>query len=541
MAQRFETLDKLIDYAFEEFADLPAFTCMGHTLSFREVDDLSARVANFLLNDLGLERGDRLAIQMPNILQFPVVLYGAVRAGIVVVNVNPLYTPREIEHQLKDSGAKALFVLSNVAANAASIIANTDVKTVITTDLADLHPGLKRVLINFVVKKIKKLVPEFQFPSSVKLRDVLNKTAPTFSRPEFKSDDIVVLQYTGGTTGVAKGAMLTHGNLSANVWQMLTHMPNLFEKGKEVWVACLPFYHIYAFNMHGLVAFSTGGHNILIPNPRDLDALVKAIDGQGMTIFICINTLMNALNRFEPFKALDFSSLKVTTAGGMALTEDVARVWQEVTGSKISEGYGLTETSPVVSGNPLENIQIGTIGKPLPETEVKVVDENGKSLAIGEVGELCVRGPQVMKGYWQKPQETAKVLSDEGWLCTGDMAVIREDGYLKIVDRKKDMILVSGFNVYPNEIEDIVCTHPDIFEAAAIGVPDAESGEAVKLFIVKDKPSLTEDEVYAFCKEHLTGYKRPKYIEFRDSLPKTNVGKILRKDLRSNTETDAAA
>ena len=532
MAIRFDTIDKLLEYAFKEYANKDAYTCKDCTLKYSEIDELSKKFASYLLNHTTLRPGDRIAIQLPNILQFPVALFGAIRAGIIVVNVNPLYTPREIKHQLKDSGAKALVVLSNVAANVASIIQQTDVQTVIVTSFADLHPAPKRWLINFVIKNIKKLVPSFQFKRSVSFRRALSLGKKDFEKLEFISDDIAVLQYTGGTTGVAKGAMLTHGNLCSNVWQMMTHMPNLFASGTEVWVACLPFYHIYGLNMHGLCATCTGGHNILIPNPRDLDSLVKEIDGKGMTIFVGINTLLNALSRFEGFKKLDFSTLKLTTAGGMALTEDVARVWKDVTGSDISEGYGLTETSPVVSGNPIEAIQVGTVGTPLPETELKIVDDNGNPLAIGEVGELCVRGPQVMKGYWLKPEETENVLSADGWLRTGDMAVIKKDGYVKIVDRKKDMILVSGFNVYPNEIEDVVCTHPNIIEAAAVGLPDSECGELVKLFVVTDKDTLTEEEVYEYCKERLTAYKRPKIIEFKDALPKSNVGKILRKDLR---------
>lgn len=534
MTIRFDTLDKLLDYSFKEYASLNAYSCTGHTLSYKQVDELSQRFASYLRNQLGLQPGDRIALQMPNILQFPVALFGAIRAGVVVVNVNPLYTPREIKHQLQDSGAKALVVLSNVAANVASVIQQTDVKTVIVTNFADLHPAPKRWLINFVVKNVKKLVPDFQFENSISFRNALALGNKPFEAPAFKPDDVAVLQYTGGTTGVAKGAMLSHNNLCSNVWQLLTHMPDLCDIGKEVWVACLPFYHIYALNLHGLCSVCTGGHNILIPNPRDMAAVVKALDGSGMTIFIGINTLLNALARYEPFKQLDFSTLKITTAGGMALNEDVAVNWKKVTGSDISEGYGLTETSPVVSGNPLQAIKIGTIGKALPETEIKVVDDNGNTLPQGEVGELCVRGPQVMKGYWQKPEETANVLSADGWLRTGDMAVVREDGYIKIVDRKKDMILVSGFNVYPNEIEDVVCTHPNIVEAAAIGVPDIESGEVVKLFVVVDSDTITEEEIYNYCKERLTAYKRPKIIEFKESLPKTNVGKILRKDLREH-------
>lgn len=532
MTQRFETLDKLLEHAFSEYANKPAYTCTGHTLLYKDVDKLSQRFANYLHHHSGLQPGDRIAVQLPNILQFPIVLYGAIRAGLIIVNVNPLYTPREIKHQLKDSGAKALVVLSNVAANVASIIQQTDVKTVIVTNFADFHPAPKRWLINFVVKHVKKLVPTFHFKQSIGLRRALSLGNKSFESPGFVGDDVAVLQYTGGTTGIAKGAMLTHKNLCSNVWQMITHMPDLFVPGEEVWAACLPFYHIYALNLHGLCALDTGAHNILIPNPRDMDSVVKSLEGRNVTIFVGINTLLNALCRYEPFKKLDFTSLKLTTAGGMALTEDVAKLWHSVTGSVISEGYGLTETSPVVCGNPADNIQVGTIGKPLPETELKFVDDAGVTVAKGEVGELCVRGPQVMKGYWQKPEETSNVLSTDGWLRTGDMAVLKADGYVKIVDRKKDMISVSGFKVYPNEVEDVVCTHPDIIEAAAIGVPDSESGELVKLFVVTDKDTLTEEEIYEYCKERLTAYKRPKIIVFKDALPKSNVGKILRKDLR---------
>lgn len=540
MIPRFDTLDALLEYAFKEYPDKPAFTCTGHTLSFRQIEKLSRRFANYLSNHTSLQPGDRIAIQLPNVLQYPVVMYGALLAGLIVVNVNPLYTPRELKHQLKDSGAKALVVLVNVAANVASIIQQTDITTVITTSFADLHPAPKRWLINYVVKNVKKLVPEFEFKNSISLRRALFMGRKSASAHKCNTEDVAVLQYTGGTTGVAKGAMLSHKNLCSNSWQMIKHMPEVFVRGEEVWIACLPLYHIYAFNLHGFSSLCMGVHNILIPNPRDLDSLVKALLPHRMTVFIGINTLLNALARFAPFKQVDFSSLKITTAGGMALTEDVAKLWTATTGSSISEGYGLTETSPVVSGNPVDAIQLGTIGQPLPETEVKTVDDMGNDLALGEVGELCVRGPQVMKGYWQRPDETEKVLSSDGWLRTGDMAIIQKDGYLRIVDRKKDMILVSGFNVYPNEVEDVICTHPDIIEAAAVGAPDSESGEVVKLFVVTENDTLTEDEVYDYCKERLTGYKRPKIIEFRDSLPKSNVGKILRKELRDTPENSAA-
>ena len=532
MIPRFNTLTELLEYSFKEYPQKPAFTCAGYTLNFQQLEKHSKRFASYLIHHTDLVPGDRIAIQMPNILQFPVAVYGALFAGLIVVNVNPLYTPRELKHQLKDSGAKALVVLSNVASNVASVIPQTDITTVIETNFADLHPAPKRWLINYVVKHVKKLVPKYEFNNSISFRKALSRGNKAFEVQAKNADDVAVLQYTGGTTGVAKGAMLTHGNLCSNVWQMIKHMPEVFDAEREVWVACLPLYHIYAFNLHGLCSICAGAHNVLIPNPRDLHSLTQALLPHKITVFIGINTLLNALSRFEEFKQVDFSSLKITTAGGMALTEDVGRIWKEVTGSNISEGYGLTETSPVVCGNPVAAIQMGTIGIPLPETEVKVVDDNGNTLPPGETGELLVRGPQIMKGYWQRPAETDNVLSNDGWLKTGDMAVIKDDGYLKIVDRKKDMILVSGFNVYPNEVEDVVCTHPDIIEAAAVGVPDLESGEVVKLFVVTQNETLTEDDVYDFCKERLTGYKRPKIIEFRDSLPKSNVGKILRKDLR---------
>lgn len=531
---RYKTLLELIETTFDKYAALSAYSCMGHTLTFAEVDRLSALFARYLQHGLGLQAGDRIAVQLPNILQFPVVLYGAMRAGLVVVNANPLYTSREIKYQLCDSGAKALVVLSNIAANASEIIRDTQVETVIVTDIADLHPQPKRLIINAVVKHLKKMVPAYSFPNTVSLRDALANTYPEVALADVSPYDLAVLQYTGGTTGVSKGAVLTHRNLAENVWQVVSHMESAFDEGKETFVACLPLYHIYALNLHALGAFSRGAHNILIPNPRDLAALVKEIKRHRMTIFIGINTLFNALCRFSAFQKMDFSSLKLTTSGGMALTEDAAKSWIAVTGNDICEGYGLTETSPVVCGNQAGGIQRGTIGLPVPETELKVIDDDGNRLPNGEAGELCVRGPQVMQGYWNNPVETAKVLSVDGWLKTGDIAVINDDGYVKIVDRKKDMILVSGFNVYPNEVEDIATQMPEILEAAAVGVADECSGEVVKLFVVRVDSTLTEEAVKAFCRQNLTGYKAPKYVEFRDALPKSNVGKILRKELRDS-------
>lgn len=532
--KRFDTVFDLLEHTFSVHAKKPAFTSMGATLSYEDIDKLSYRFASYLQNQLGLKTGDRIAIQLPNVLAFPVAYYGAVRAGLVVVNTNPLYTPRELLHQLKDSQAKVLVVLSNVANSAAEIIKETDVEQVIVTSISDFHPPLKRHLINFVIKYVKKMVPKYSFEKSISIREAIELGDQDVRPVKIESDHLLMLQYTGGTTGVSKGAMLNHHNLCSNVWQVGEHIPEAFGEQAETLVACLPLYHIYALNLHLLAAASCGSHNLLIVNPRDLAALVAAIKPWKFTVFVGINTLFTALSRFDAFKQLDFSKLKITSAGGMALTMDAAEKWQTVTGCKVVEGYGLTETSPVVSGNQLDRIQLGTIGTPVPETEVKVIDDEGADLPTGEVGELCVRGPQVMMGYWQRPDETANVLSDDGWLKTGDMAIIQEDGYIKIVDRKKDMIIVSGFNVYPNEIEDIVCQLPDVLEAAAIGVPHEKSGESVKLFVVRTNDSLTEKAILEHCEQFLTGYKMPKSIQFCEDLPKTNVGKILRRELRSN-------
>jgi len=528
---RYNNTLELLEHSFEVYADKPAYTCMGQTLTYREMDDLSNRFASYLRNDLNLSEGDRVAIQLPNILQFPVVLYGILRAGLVVVNTNPLYTPREIKHQLRDSGAKVLIVLSNIAHNAASIVKQTEVETVIVTNLADLHPTPKRLLINSVVKYVKKLVPPFEFENKVSLRQCLKNAAQPFARPVFSDDSLMVLQYTGGTTGISKGAMLTQKNVTTNVWQTLCQLENAFVPGKETFVACLPLYHIYALNIHALAGFCLGEHNLLIPNPRDLNSMIKALAAQPFTVFVGLNTLFTALARNEAFKALDFSSLKVTSSGGMALTDHAADTWKAVTGCDVCEGYGLTETSPVVCSNRIDDIRRGTVGTAVNETEILLLDDDGKPVTDGP-GELCVRGPQVMKGYWNNEDETNKVLSDDGWLKTGDIAEIDSDGCIRIVDRKKDMILVSGFNVYPNEVEDAATQMPEIVEAAAIGIPDEKCGEIVKLFVVAVNNKLTEEEVYNFCRKNLTAYKVPKIIEFRDALPKTNVGKILRRELR---------
>ncbi|WP_305080543.1 AMP-binding protein [Microbulbifer guangxiensis] len=519
--------------ACAKFGDRPAFTCLGHTLSISDIDKLSGRFASYLQNHTNLKPGDRIAVQLPNVLQYPVVVFGAMRAGLVVVNTNPLYTRRELKHQLNDSGAKALVVLANIADTASQVIGETGVETVIVSEIADLHSPLKRTLINSVAKYVKKMVPEFSFRNQVNFRDAMNLGGKQPHQDvERGPEDVAVLQYTGGTTGVAKGAMLTNRNLVANMEQVREALGDSIKEGEEIYIAPLPLYHIYAFTIHCMSLFATGNHSILIPNPRDIPAFVKTLKGIRFTGFVGLNTLFNGLMRNPDFAELDFSKLHTTASGGMALTRDTAKRWEEMTGCVVTEGYGMTETSPVVSFNPAEAVQLGTVGKPVPATEVKVIDENGNDLPNNTPGELCVRGPQVMKGYWQREEATAETIDSEGWLRTGDMAVIQDDGYIKIVDRKKDMIIVSGFNVYPNEIEDVVSAHDKVTEAAAIGIPDEKSGEMVKLFVVKADDSLTEEELIAFCRDNMTAYKVPKQVEFRDELPKTNVGKILRRELR---------
>jgi long-chain acyl-CoA synthetase len=519
--------------ACAKFSERPAFTCLGQTLNVSDIDAQSGKFASYLQNHTDLKPGDRIAVQLPNVLQYPVVVFGALRAGLVVVNTNPLYTQRELKHQLNDSGAKALVVLANIADTASQVVPETGVERVIVTEIADLHSPIKRVLINSVAKYIKKMVPEFHFANQVNFRDAMNAGAKQpHADVQRTPDDIAVLQYTGGTTGVAKGAMLTNRNLVANMEQVREALGDAMKEGQEYYVAPLPLYHIYAFTIHCMCLFSTGNHSLLIPNPRDIPAFVKTLKGLRFTGFAGLNTLFNGLMRNPEFAELDFSKLHTTASGGMALTRDTANRWEKMTGCRITEGYGMTETSPVVSFNPASAVQLGTVGLPVPATEVKVIDENGNDLPNNSPGELCVRGPQVMKGYWQRPEATAEMLDAEGWLKTGDMAVIQDDGYIKIVDRKKDMIIVSGFNVYPNEIEDVVSAHDKVTEAAAIGIPDEKTGELVKLFIVKADPSLTQEEVIAYCREQLTAYKVPKQVEFREELPKTNVGKILRRELR---------
>jgi len=535
---KYSSMVDVFDQAVNKYADRPAFSAVGATLTYRDLDTQSRNFAAWLQNKTDLKPGDRIAVQMPNVSQYPVVVFGAMRAGLIVVNTNPLYTTREMEHQFNDSGAKALVVLANMAYNAEKVLPHTGIEHVIVTEIADMHSPLKRTLMNAAVKHLKKMVPAFSLPQAHKLPAVLSAGArEKFSPVECKKDDIAVLQYTGGTTGVAKGAMLTHGNLVANLLQARPMMEDSVEQGTEVVIAPLPLYHIYSFTLNCGIMLEAGAHNVLIPNPRDIPGFVKELKNHRFTAFLGLNTLFVALCNNEEFKALDFSALKLTSSGGMALTSDTAKMWQRVTGCEISEGYGMTETSPVVTFNPNSAIQLGTIGLPIPGTQVKTIDDDGNETPLGEPGELCVKGPQVMRGYWQRPEDTQKSFTDDGFLQTGDVALIQEDGYIRIVDRKKDMIIVSGFNVFPNEIEDVVSGHPKVVECAAVGVPDDKSGEAVKVYLVATAEGVTENELKEFCRERLTAYKVPKSFVFRDELPKTNVGKILRRELRDEANS----
>lgn len=518
--------------ATKKYAHLPALSNMGRTLSFQELDALSADFAAFLQNETDLKPGDRIALQMPNILQYPIAVFGAMRAGLIVVNTNPLYTEREMLHQFNDSGAKALVVLANFADKVEKVLPQTGIKTVIVTELGDSLPLFKRVLTNFVVKKVKKLVPAYSLPNAISYTDAMSRgRRHTVKDASPVGTDIAVLQYTGGTTGVAKGAMLTHANLVANLLQVRATLIDT-EPGKDIMVVPLPLYHIFAFAVCCLGMMDQGAHTVLITNPRDIPGFVKELQKWKFTGFAGLNTLFVALMQNAEFRQLDFSSLTRVIAGGMAMQIKVSDDWEALTGVRICEGYGLTETSPVATMNPLSAIRTGTIGMPIPNTLLKTIDEEGNATPLGEAGELCVKGPQVMKGYWNRQEATDEIIDNEGWLKTGDVAVILPDGYIKIVDRKKDMILVSGFNVYPNEIEDVAAACPGVLESAAVGIPDEKSGEAVKLFVVKKDPALTEADVMNHLRTGLTGYKIPKQIVFRADLPKTNVGKILRRELR---------
>ena len=528
----YKSVGDLFEKCVKQYSDRPAFHCMGKTISFAELDRFSAAFGAWLQSK-GLAKGARVALMMPNVLQYPVCLYGTLRAGYTVVNVNPLYTARELEHQLEDSGAEAIVVLENFASVLQEVVARTPIKLVVVASLGDML-GLKGALVNFVVRNVKKMVPAFDLPSAVRFNAMLSQGAGmSLKAVETGHEDIAFLQYTGGTTGVSKGAMLVHRNILANIAQSSAWLiPGL--KGEvPVIITALPLYHIFSLTVNCLLMMKVGGMNVLITNPRDIPGFVKELAKHRYNVITGVNTLFNALLNNAAFNQLDFSNVKVCVGGGMAVQKAVADKWKLVTGKVLLEGYGLTETSPSATMNPLTLTDYsGSIGLPLPSTIVSIRDDDKKEVAQGQPGEICISGPQVMKGYWQRADETANVLGPDGFLYTGDVGVMDEKGFVRIVDRKKDMILVSGFNVYPNEIEQVVAMHPGVLEVAAIGVPDEHSGEVPKIFIVKKDPSLTEEAVLSFCKEQLTGYKRPKYVEFRADLPKTNVGKILRRALR---------
>ncbi|OXT01735.1 long-chain fatty acid--CoA ligase [Notoacmeibacter marinus] len=533
---RYRSLGELLYQSCKKWGDRPAFTCLGTTITFSEIARQAEALAAYL-QSLGLEKGARVAVMMPNVLQYPIAVTAILRAGYTVVGVNPLYTPRELEHQLNDSGAEAIVILENFAASLEKIKGKTGVKHVILATMGDLL-GVKGYVVNFVVRRVKKMVPSYSLDSFIRFNDAVSSGKDkTFTDPGTGPEDIAFLQYTGGTTGVSKGAILLHRNILANMEQNRIWVAAAFPEGREpgtMMVCPLPLYHIYALTVNLLNGIEEGQHNLLIPNPRDIPAFVKALKGQPFQAFVGLNTLFVALMNNKDFRELDFSNLKLTLGGGMSVQRPVAERWEELTGVTIHEGYGLSETSPVATSNPLDAKEFsGTIGVPLPSTDVKLLSDDGQEVAQGEVGEIAIFGPQVMAGYWNRPDETANVMTDDGYFRTGDMAFMDERGYFKIVDRKKDMILVSGFNVYPNEIEEVVAGHPDILEAAAIGVPDEKSGEVPKLFVVrKEGSTIDETEILKYCRENLTGYKRPRKIEFRDELPKSPVGKILRKDLR---------
>jgi len=534
----FTSLRDIIEKSCAKYHEAKAFTNFGKSLTYKELEEKSRHFGAYL-QSIGLKKGDRVALMMPNLLQYPIACFGALRAGMTVVNVNPLYTPRELEHQLKDSGASAILILENFAHVLEEVIHETQVKQVITTQIGDAIPGLKGGIMSFVVKRIKKMVPSFNLPKADNFKAALAKGATSsFTPAELTHDDIAFLQYTGGTTGVSKGAVLSHGNMVANLQQASAWISPVTEAGDEAIITALPLYHIFSLTANCLVFMKLGAENILITNPRDFDGFVKTLKETRFTAITGVNTLFNALLHTPGFAEVDFSPLRLTLGGGMAVQRAVAEKWKEVTGIALLEAYGLTETSPAASMNPMHNNDFnGSIGLPISSTEFSIRNDDGEELAIGEVGEICIRGPQVMQGYWQRPEETEKTFFPDGWLRTGDIGRCDNQGFFYIEDRKKDMILTSGFNVYPNEVESVAVTHPNIVEAAAVGVPHPRSGEVVKLFVVSNDPNLTEEQVIEHCREDLTAYKVPKHIEFRDELPKSNVGKILRRHLRDEAQS----
>lgn len=536
--EQYSSLVDMFETAVAKYEDQPAFINMGATLTYRKLEERSRAFAAYLQYELKLEKGDRVALMMPNLLQYPIALFGVLRAGMVVVNVNPLYTPRELKHQLIDSGAKAIVVVSNFARTLEEVVEQTPVESVIITSLGDQLSAPKRTLVNFVVKYIKKLVPKYDLPHALSMRDTLSTgRRMQYIKPEVTNDDLAFLQYTGGTTGVSKGAMLTHGNIVANVLQADGAYSPALNDGSEFVVTALPLYHIFALTVNCLLFLHKGSQNLLITNPRDIPGFVAELKKYPFTALTGVNTLFNALVNSDEFSQLDFSRLKLSIGGGMAVQKAVADKWQAITKTRLLEGYGLTEASPLLTCCPynLDGYN-GSIGFPAPSTLIQIRDDDGKVLDQGETGELFGKGPQVMKGYWQRPEETAKVIDTDGWLATGDIGYMDEKGFFYIVDRKKDMILVSGFNVFPNEVEEVVALHPKVIEVAAVGVPNDASGELVKVFVVAKDKSLTAEDIIKHCRIHLTGYKVPKLVEFRNELPKTNVGKILRRELRDEAK-----
>jgi len=531
----FQSVVEVFERSVNKFRDRPAMACMDKILSYGELDTLSANFASYLQNTLQLAKGARVAIMMPNLLQYPVAVFGILRAGCTVVNVNPLYTPRELEHQLKDAGVDTIVILENFAGVLEDVIARTPVKNVVIAAIGDMLGFPKSLIVNFVVRKIKKMVPPWHLPGHTRFNDTLALgSRQPLRKVALGHDDIAFLQYTGGTTGVAKGAMLLHKNIVANMLQAGEWVKLAVREGQEIIITALPLYHIFSLTANLMVFTELGALNVLITNPRDIPGFIKELKKYKVTAMTGVNTLFNALLNHPDFKTVDFSTWRLALGGGMAVQKAVAEKWKQVTGTPLIEAYGLTETSPAACINPLDLKEYnGTIGVPVPSTEIELRDNDGKPVARGEAGELCIRGPQVMKGYWNRPDETAKVIDSQGFLATGDVAVITDDGFVKLVDRKKDMILVSGFNVYPNEIEDVVAMHPGVLEVACVGVPDDKSGEVVKVFVVRKDMGLSEKDIIEHCKTNLTGYKVPKAVEFRNELPKTNVGKILRRALRA--------